>query len=171
MEQSLKHTVFSVIVLQLNRSRYMKSLCWIIVLAVIYHCTVLHSYLLPNYCRNPYQSITLMQVNVESALYNHHPTTNHILRERMDCALNSNIVIFSFLCVYLCLLNPFFDCILTMQLWYFIDESTNHIFRMNTDPTISIESSSQYSFYLIQFNQQEFTQSIFVCWDSIKIYI
>ena len=100
MEQSLKHTVFSVIVLQLNRSRYMKSLCWIIVLAVIYHCTVLHNNLLPNYCRNPCQSITLMHVNVESALYNHHPITKRILRVRMGCALNSNIAIFSFLCVY-----------------------------------------------------------------------
>ena len=100
MEQSLKHTVFSVIVLQLNRSRYMKSLCWIIGLAVIYHCTVLHNNDHPYYCRNPCQSITLMQVNVKSALNNHHPIANRILRVRMDCALNSNIVIFSFLCVY-----------------------------------------------------------------------
>ena len=100
MEQSLKYIVFSVIVLQLNRSRYMKSLCWIIALAVIYHWTSLHSYLLPFYCRNPYQSITLMQVNVESALNNHNPNTNRILRVRMGCALNSNAVIFSLLCVY-----------------------------------------------------------------------
>ena len=100
MEQSLKYIGFSVIVLQLNRSRYMKPLCWIIGLSVIHHCTVLHSYLLPYYCRNPCQSITLMQVNVESALNNHHPNTNHILRETMGCALNSNIAIFSLLCVY-----------------------------------------------------------------------
>ena len=100
MEQSLKYIVFSVIVLQLNRSRFMKSLCWIIVLAVIYHCTVLPNNDHPYYCRNPCQSITLMQVNVESALYNHHPNTNHILGERMGCALNSNIAIFSLLCVY-----------------------------------------------------------------------
>ena len=78
----------------------MKSLCWIIVLAVIYHCTVLHNNDHPYYCRNPYQSITLMQVNVESALYNHYPIANRILRVRMDCALNSNIAIFSLLCVY-----------------------------------------------------------------------
>ena len=100
MEQSLKCIVLSVIVLQLNQSRFMKSLCWIIVLAGIPHCTVLHSYLLPYYCRNPCQSITLMQVNVESALYYHHPNTNRTLRERMDCALNSNIVIFPLLSVY-----------------------------------------------------------------------
>ena len=100
MEQSLKYIVFSVIVLQLNQSTFMKSLCWIIVLAVIYHCTVLHNNFLPYYCRNPYQSITLMQVNVKSALYNHHPTTNRILRETMGCALNSNIAILSLLCVY-----------------------------------------------------------------------
>ena len=100
MEQSLKHIVFSVIVLQLNRSRFMKSLRWIIVLAVNYHCTVLHNNDHPYYCRNPYQSITLMQVNVESALYNHHPNANRILRVRIGCALNSNIAIFSLLCVY-----------------------------------------------------------------------
>ena len=100
MEQSLKYIVFSVIVLQLNRSRFMKSLCWIIGLAGIYHCTVLHNNDHSYYCRNPYQSITLMQVNVESALYNHHTNTKRILRVRMDCALNSNIVIFSLLCVY-----------------------------------------------------------------------
>ena len=100
MEQSLKYTVFSVIVLQLNRSRFMKSLCWIIGLAGIYHCTVLHNNLHPYYFRNPYQSITLMQVNVESTLYNHHPNTNRILRVRIGCALNSNAVIFSLLCVY-----------------------------------------------------------------------
>ena len=149
MEQSLKHTVLSVIVLQLNRSVPMKSLRWIIVLSVIHHWTSLHSYLLPYCCRNPCQSISLMQVNVESALYNHHPNTKRILRVRMDCALDSNIAIFP----SLCLLNSFSDCILTMQLWFFIDESTNHIFRMNTDRTISIESFSQYSFHLIQFNQ------------------
>ena len=67
----------------------------------------------------------------------------------------------------LCLLNPFSDCILNMQLCFFVDENTNHIFRMNTDRTISIESFSHYSFHLIQFNQQKFTQSIFACWDSI----
>ena len=100
MEQSLKYIVFSVIILLLNRSRYMKPFCWIIALAVIHHWTSLHSYLLPYYCRNPCQSITLMQVNVESALYNHHPIANRILRVRMDCALNSNIAIFSLLCVY-----------------------------------------------------------------------
>ena len=100
MEQSLKYIVLSVIVLQLNRSRFMKSLCWIIVLAVIHHCTVLPNNDHPYCCRNPYQSITVMQVNVESALNNHHPNTNHILRETMGCALNSNIVIFSLLCVY-----------------------------------------------------------------------
>ena len=100
MEQSLKYSVFSVIVLQLNRSRYMKSLRWIIVLAVNYHCTVLHNNLLPYYCRYRCQSITLMQVNVESALYFYHPIANRILRVRMDCALNSNSAIFSLLCVY-----------------------------------------------------------------------
>ena len=83
MEQSLKYSVLSVIVLQLNRSVSMKSLCWIIVLSVIHHWTSLHNNFLPYYCRNPCQSITLMQVNVESALNNHHPTTNHILRLTM----------------------------------------------------------------------------------------
>ena len=109
MEQSLKYIVFSVIVLLLNRSRFMKLLCWIIVLAVIYHCTVLHSYLLPYYCRNPYQSITLMQVNVKSALYNHHTNTKRILRVRMDCALNSNAVIFPFFVFIESILWLYFD--------------------------------------------------------------
>ena len=96
MEQSLKYNVFSVIVLQLNRSRFYEIVMLDHAFAGISHCTVLHSYLLPFYCRNPYQSITLMQVNVESALYNHYPIANRILRVRMDCALNSNIVIFPF---------------------------------------------------------------------------
>ena len=95
MEQSMKYIGFSVIVLQLNRSRFMKSLCWIIALAIIYHCTVLHNNDHPYCCRNPCQSITLMQVNVESTLYNHHPIANRILRVRIGCALNSNAVIFS----------------------------------------------------------------------------
>ena len=78
----------------------MKPFCWIIVLSVIHHCTVLHNNDHSYYCRNPYQSITLMQVSVESALYNHHPNAKRILRETMDCVLNSNIAIFSLLCVY-----------------------------------------------------------------------
>ena len=109
MEQSLKYIVFSVIVLQLNRSRYMKSLRWIIVLSVIHHCTVLHNNLLPYYCRNPYQSITVMQVNVESALYNHHPNANRILRVRVSCVLNSNIVIFPFFVFIESILWLYFD--------------------------------------------------------------
>ena len=109
MEQSLKYIVFSVIILQLNRSRYMKSLCWIIGLAVIYHCTVLHNNDHPYYCRNPCQSITLMQLNVESALYNHHPNTKRILRVRIGCALNSNAVIFPFFVFIESILWLYFD--------------------------------------------------------------
>ena len=149
MEQSLKYIVFSVIVLQLNQSTFMKSLRWIIVLAVIYHCTVLHNNLLPNYCRNPYQSITVMQLNVESALNNHHPTTNHILRVRINCALNSNIVLFSLLCVYwIHSLLIFSVCSFVFHKWI----QKSHI---------SNEYGSNYfnwivltdSFHLIQFNQ------------------
>ena len=64
-------------------------------------------------------------------------------------------------------LNPFFDCIFNLH-WFYIDESTNHIFRMNIDRTTSIESYSQCSFHLIQFNQYESTQSIYVCWNSVN---
>ena len=100
MEQSLKYNVFSVIVLQLNRSRFYEIVMLDHAFAGISHCTVLHNNDHPYYCSNPYQSITLLQVNVESALNNHHTNTNRILRVNMDCALNSNTAIFSLLCVY-----------------------------------------------------------------------
>ena len=149
MEQSLKYIVFSVIVLQLNRSRSMKSLRWIIVLAGIPHCTVLHSYLLPYYCRNPCQSITLMQVNVESALNNHHPTTNRILRVRMGCALNSNIVSFSLLCVYwIHSLIVFWLCSFVFHKWIHKSHISNEYWSNYFNWIVLTDSS-----HLIQFNQ------------------
>ena len=149
MEQSLKYIVFSVIVLQLNRSRFMKSLCWIIVLAVIYHCTVLHNKDHPYYCRNPGQSITLIQVNVESALNNHHPTTNHILR-----------LIMVVLWIQILRYFPFFVFIESI-FWLHVDYAALIFHRWIHKSHISNEYGSNYfyrivftdSFHLIQFNQ------------------
>ena len=93
----------------------------------------------PYYCRNPCQSITPMHVNVVSALNNHHPITNRILRVRMDCALNSIIVIF-----------PFFVYI-EFILWLYFDYAALIFHRWIHKSHISNEYGSNY------FNRTVFT--------------